>query len=212
MGPGVPRTSRQGIQQTPVGRLNRPKGMPPSAADMQQGQSAQVYGAGVIQSKGAPQSAIANRFNNNVGRPNTGNYSDSDLARQQEDALYKDILDSHKNAWSDIEKGHVANMATMQRRSAAINAAMGRSIGGGFWANLGQAQISGQNQLDQAKLQHEQQGRNLQLDWLDKMIRRREGDEGLAERAAGAESGVPGGAGVSVANGTYTQDGKVYAY
>ena len=163
--------------------------------------------------KGAPQGAIGQRFNRGPGAgtgANPNGVTDNDNARFQEDALYQDILKSHANAWSGIEQGQNANAAQLQRRNAAMNAAMGRSVGGGFASGMQQAFLTGQQQLNAARLQHEQQGRNLQLDWLDRMVRRRQRDEDLDERAALAESGVPGG-GVPTAQGTYTSNGKVYA-
>lgn len=117
--------------------------------------------------------------------------SPSQQAYDREDQMMKDIIASHQGAWAGIEKGHQANAALMQRRSASMNAAMGRNVGGGFASGMAQAWLTGQQNLDQARLQHEQQGRNLQLDWLDRQIRRRERDEDLTERATLAESGVP---------------------
>jgi len=115
-----------------------------------------------------------------------------DDARAKEDALYADIMKSHQGAWGGIESGVAANQAQMQRRSAAMSAAMGRSVGGGFASGMAQAGVTGQQNLMNARLQHEQQGRNLQLDWLDKQIRRRERDEDLEAEAARTENDVPG--------------------
>lgn len=119
------------------------------------------------------------------------------------ESLYKDILASHQNAWSGIQSGVQANTALNQRRMAAMNASAGRSMGGAFFGGQAQAFLGGQQNLLNAQLQHEAQGRQIQMDWLDKQLQRDERQKDREWTLAGEESGVPtaqsttGGAGSS---------------
>lgn len=100
--------------------------------------------------------------------------------------FYQDIMGQHQASWADTEKGIMANQAMNQRRAAEINASMGRSIGGGMAGLMAQAQLSGQQQLMQGRAQHQDRGRQLQLSWLDKLVRREERLEDQQAASAGA--------------------------
>jgi hypothetical protein len=121
------------------------------------------------------------------------------------EALYKDILSQHRNAWGGIESGIAANTALNQRRMANMNAGMGRSVAGGFGGMMAQAILGGQQNLANARLQHDKEGRQLQMDWLDKQLHRQEREEDRAFQLASESSGVPqgyGGDGVVTAGET----------
>ena len=109
------------------------------------------------------------------------------------DALYQDIFKEHQNSWGDTEKGINAQTAMNQRRSAEINANMGRSIGGGFMGMATQTQLSGQQSMLGAKQTWADRGRQLQLGYLDRQLTEKHRLEDLEAKTAAEGSGVPGG-------------------
>ena len=81
------------------------------------------------------------------------------------DKLYKDMMDRASGQWKVTEDLNMRNMAFMQRKSAAMQGAMGRSVAGGFAGAMGGAYLGGMAQMDQARAQHEQALMGLQLQY-----------------------------------------------
>ena len=61
--------------------------------------------------------------------------------------LYDDQRDTLNEGWGNTEKGLQYDAARMQRQAAAVNAASGRSVGGGFGAGMGQAFLGAQRNM-----------------------------------------------------------------
>lgn len=107
------------------------------------------------------------------------------------DKLRQDIMDSHKNAWGGIQSGITANTALQQRRAAAMSAGMGRSVAGGYGGMMAQAMLGGQQNMLNAQLAHEGQGRQLQMGFLDQKIRDQERYEDREFALAGEGGDTP---------------------
>jgi hypothetical protein len=122
----------------------------------------------------------------------------------EQDKIQQDIMDSHKNAWAGIQTGIQNRGALDAKRAANINARMGRSVGGAFWGGQMQAQMGTQQNMLNAQLEHDRQGRGLQMDYLDQQIRRTERMEDRDLRIAelGGMDQSPGGGGSSGSGGS----------
>ena len=107
------------------------------------------------------------------------------------DALYQDIFKEHQNSWGDTEKGINAQTAMNQRRSAEINANMGRSIGGGFMGMAAQTQLSGQQSMMGARQTWADRGRQLQLGYLDRQLEEKHRTEDFERDVAGQGQEAP---------------------
>jgi len=81
------------------------------------------------------------------------------------DKLYQDMMDKANSQWQVTEDLNMQSMAMMQRKAAAMQGAMGRSVAGGFAGAMGGAYVGGMNQLNQARLQHENALNALQLSY-----------------------------------------------
>lgn len=92
----------------------------------------------------------------------------------EEQQMYDDLMRSHQEGWAATQEGIQGQIAAEQRRNAAINAAMGRSVGGGFAAGSAQAALGGAQLLGQARAEHERGTRALLMDQMDRERRERE--------------------------------------
>ncbi len=95
--------------------------------------------------------------------------------------MYEDLMASHEKSWGATEHMIQRQGQAAARQNAAMNARMGRSIGGGFAGGMAQAMLGTNEQLLDARSQHENKARDLQLAWLDKQIQNqwREEDRGF---------------------------------
>jgi hypothetical protein len=109
-----------------------------------------------------------------------GGNNQQQTGRQRDQQMFDDLLASHDDSWAGIEQSMQGSQAALQRRNAAIQAAMGRSIGGGFAAGSAQAALQGASMLMNARNTHEAQRRQLMSDWLNKNIQDTRTDEGRA--------------------------------
>lgn len=84
------------------------------------------------------------------------------------------ILDQHAESWGGIEKGLQAGQSSMARRASEQAAMMGGNLGGAFAGAQQQGVLGGQQMALNAKNQHQQQGLQLQLDQVNKMLQSEE--------------------------------------
>jgi len=92
------------------------------------------------------------------------------LGSPELDKLRDDITASHQSSWADTEKGLGAQRALDQRRAAAINASMGRTVGGGFGSMMASAQVRGEQAYLNARQEWKKQGEKMQFGFLDRAL------------------------------------------
>ena len=103
-----------------------------------------------------------------------GGDEDNEDAYAAEDAEFAEQLAGMDEDLAGLRDQTLAGSAAQQRRQAEINAALGRSVGGGFGGAM--AATSAQTVQDLAALESQvnAQKRSVQLAWLDKKLARKE--------------------------------------
>jgi len=92
--------------------------------------------------------------------------ADAEAGKSDIDKLYEQMIARAGDQWKITEDLNLQSMAMMQRKSAAMQGSMGRSVAGGFAGAMGGAYIGGMNQMNQARAQHEQALNALQMGML----------------------------------------------
>jgi len=108
------------------------------------------------------------------GAAGGGDDEDNEDAYAAEDAEFAEQLAGMDEDLAGLRDQTLAGSAAQQRRQAEINAALGRSVGGGFGGAM--AATSAQTVEDLAALESQvnAQKRSVQLAWLDKKLARKE--------------------------------------
>ena len=76
--------------------------------------------------------------------------------------IYEDIISDHDQSWEAKGQMVARQGAAAQRQNAAMNARMGRAVGGAFGAGMAQATLSTNEQLLDERTRHDEQKRSLQ--------------------------------------------------
>lgn len=91
---------------------------------------------------------------------------------------YQDIQKAHGESWAQKQGLAEAQISAFQRRADAMNAQSGRSaFGGGAMGTGRQGLLQGMQHMSAERAKHDEQGRKLQLAWLDKQIQQANRDQ-----------------------------------
>jgi hypothetical protein len=82
------------------------------------------------------------------------------------DKLYQDMMSRANDQWGITQNLNQQNMAMMQRKAAAMQGSMGRSVAGGFAGAMGAAYVGGMQNMNAAAAQHEQALNSLSMNYL----------------------------------------------
>lgn len=116
---------------------------------------------------------------------------------------FQNILTDLQGSWQETQNQLARQAAADQRRASAINAAMGRNIGGGFAGLSAQAGLAAGQNLSAARQAHNAQVRDAQMQWLDRVFQREEAARARGHQldviAAQTGEGLAGEAGTGIA-------------
>lgn len=128
------------------------------------------------QAVAADEQAAAEAVGDTAG-PDTG----EGATGQSVQGMWENIWADYQNSLGNIYAPADAAQSAAARRAAEQNALMGGGLGGGFQAGQAQANLTGQQMRMDIAREHEKQGLQMKLGWLDQLIARAEksGDRDL---------------------------------
>lgn len=108
------------------------------------------------------------------------------------DKFYEDMMKDYDKSWAGTQEMGQSNLAALQRRAAAMQGSMGRSVAGGFAGAMSGAYLGGMQQLYQARQAHEAGARDLKRQYLESKVASQRHAEEMGLRREEAAAGALG--------------------